>query len=80
MIWGQNGWSDPHEISWTSTTGEFIRAINGMHSSVVTGFKGTPDNPTEIYLNDPWRGQYTIATSEFLRRWGYFSVALSLDK
>lgn len=80
MIWGQNGWSDPHDISWTSSDGEYIRAINGMHSSVVIGFKGTPDNPEEIYLNDPWRAQYAISTKEFLRRWGYFSVALYLDK
>lgn len=79
MIWGQNGWSDPHDISWTSKDGTYIRAINGMHSSVVRGFKGTADNPTDIYLNDPWRGQYSIPVSEFLRRWGYFNVALFLQ-
>lgn len=80
MIWGQNGWSDPHDISWTTPDGVYIKAINGMHSSVVRGFAGTADNPTEIYLNDPWRGQYSISINEFLRRWGYFNIALILDK
>lgn len=80
MIWGQNGWSDPHDISWTTPDGVFIKAINGMHSSVVRGYAGTAENPTEIYLNDPWRGQYAIPVNEFLRRWGYFNTALVLDK
>lgn len=80
MIWGQNGWSDPHDISWTTPDGLYIKAINGMHSSVVRGFAGTADNPTDIFLNDPWRGQYSIPVKEFLRRWGYFNTALILDK
>ena len=79
MIWGQNGWSDPHDISWTATDGRYIYAINGMHSAVVRGFRGSQNNPTHILLNDPWRGQYTIPVNEFLRRWGYFSVALVVD-
>jgi uncharacterized protein YvpB len=79
MIWGQNGWSDPHDISWTSNDGTHITAINGMHSSVVRGFRGPENNPTQILLNDPWRGQYMITTKEFLRRWSYFSVALVID-
>jgi uncharacterized protein YvpB len=79
MTWGQNGWSTPRDISWTSTDGTFIHAINGMHSTVVRGFSGPENNPTEIYLNDPWRGQYAIATSEFMRRWNYFLMAMVVD-
>lgn len=79
MTWGQNGWSDPHDISWTATDGTSIRAINGMHSAVVHGYKGPDDNPTHIFINDPWRGQYTLETAEFMRRWKYFSVAMALD-
>jgi uncharacterized protein YvpB len=79
MTWGQNGWSDPHDISWTSSDGTYIHAINGMHSAVVRGFRGPEGNPTHILLNDPWRGQYAIPTDEFLRRWGYFNVALVVE-
>jgi len=79
MTWGQNGWSDPHDISWTSTDGTFIKAVNGMHSAVVRGYWGPDANPTKIFLNDPWRGQYEIATSEFMRRWGYYGMAMVVE-
>ena len=76
MIWGQNGWSDPHDISWTASDGTYIKAINGMHSAVVRGYTGPGDKPVSILLNDPWRGQYSIPTGEFVRRWNFFNVAL----
>jgi len=79
MIWGQNGWSDPHDISWTTKEGIRIKAVNGMHSSVVRGFRGKSSKPTHILLNDPWRGQYSITTSEFLRRWSFFDIAMVLE-
>jgi uncharacterized protein YvpB len=79
MIWGQNGWSDPHELSWTNPDGTQIYAINGMHSSVVRGYKGPKSNPTEIIINDPWRGISSITTAEFTRRWSYFTAALIVD-
>lgn len=79
MTWGQNGWSDPHDISWTATDGTFIKAINGMHSTVVRGYRGSVENPTLIYVNDPWRGQYTLEPNEFMRRWKYMGIALVID-
>lgn len=79
MIWGQNGWSNPHEISWTASDGTFIYAINGMHSYIVRGWRGPIENPTHILVNDPWRGVYALTTSEFVRRWNYFKVALIVD-
>jgi uncharacterized protein YvpB len=79
MIWGQNGWSDPHDISWTLPDLTYIRAINGMHSSAVIGFRGPSDNPTDIIINDPWRGYSTIPLAEFTRRWSYFKTALIID-
>jgi len=79
MIWGQNGWSDPHDISWTATDGTYIHAINGMHSYVIRGFRGTVTNPTHIFVNDPWRGQETLPINEFNRRWKYFMTAIVLD-
>ncbi len=79
MTWGQNGWSTPRDISWTSSDGTFIKAINGMHSVVVRGYSGPDNNPTNIYLNDPWRGQYAISTAEFMRRWNYFLMAMVVE-
>jgi uncharacterized protein YvpB len=79
MIWGQNGWSDPHELSWTNPDGTRIFAINGMHSSVVRGYKGPQSHPTAIIINDPWRGVTTLPTAEFTRRWSFFGAALIVD-
>jgi uncharacterized protein YvpB len=79
MVWGQNGWSDPHDISWTATDGTHVYAVNGMHSYIVRGFRGSADNPTHILVNDPWRGVYSLPTNEFMRRWNYFRVAMVVD-
>ncbi len=79
MIWGQNGWSNPHEISWTASDGTYIYAINGMHSYIVRGWRGPIENPTHILVNDPWRGVYALSTSEFVRRWNFFKIALIVD-
>lgn len=79
MVWGQNGWSNPHEISWTASDGTFIYAINGMHSYIVRGWRGPIENPTHILVNDPWRGVYALSTVEFVRRWNFFKVALIVD-
>lgn len=76
MVWGQNGWSDPHELSWTTADGTYIYAINGMHSYVVTGFTGEKDNPTSILVNDPWRGVRELPPDEFTKLWSYFNTAL----
>ncbi len=79
MTWGQNGWSDPHDISWRATDGAFIRAVNGMHSMVVRGYIGSSENPSRILVSDPWRGQYELNTSEFLRRWSYYKIAMVIE-
>ena len=79
MVWGQNGWSTPTDISWTATDGTYIYAISGMHSYLVTGFEGTKDNPTLIYVNDPWRGQITLTPATFNSRWSYFKTALVIE-
>lgn len=79
MIWGQNGWSDPHEISWTASDGTFIYAINGMHSYVVIGFRGPAANPTHILINDPWRGKSILTMADFLARWKYLRTAMVVE-
>ncbi|HDS11427.1 MAG TPA: hypothetical protein ENN77_00820 [Candidatus Wirthbacteria bacterium] len=79
MIWGQNGWSTPTWISWTTPDGTNIPAVSGMHSIVVKGYQGTPENPTSIYVNDPWRGPATLTVSKFKSNWSYFNVAMVVD-
>ncbi|HNT29871.1 MAG TPA: Ig-like domain-containing protein [bacterium] len=76
MIWGQNGWSTPTNISWTADDGTSIYAVSGMHSVVVKGFQGTPENPTAIYINDPWRGSTTLTVAKFKSNWSYFNMAM----
>jgi len=73
VIWWQNGWASPYDKSWNTPDGQYIRAINGMHSEVVIGFIGPVDNPTHIITNDPWRGRRTLTVSYFNSLWGYFN-------
>ncbi len=57
VIWRYNGESSNFNKSWTASDGTFVYAINGQHGSVVTGFKGSINNPTQFLLNDPWYGK-----------------------
>ncbi len=79
MTWGQNGWSNPYDISWTASDGTFIKAVNGMHSVVVRGYVGSTDNPRLIFVNDPWRGQYAMDTNTFMERWSYYKMAMVIE-
>lgn len=71
IIWGQNGWASATWKSWNSPTGQ-VNALNGMHSEVVIGFIGSPNNPSHILTNDPWRGRRTLTVDQFYGVWGYF--------
>jgi uncharacterized protein YvpB len=79
LVWAQNGWSDPHEISWDTPQGNHIYAINGMHSYVVKGFRGSVNSPTAVITNDPWRGESVLSIDEFTRLWNFFKVAMVID-
>jgi uncharacterized protein YvpB len=74
MVWWQNGWARPDNISWYTPGGQYIYAVNGMHSEVIVGFIGPSSNPTHIITNDPWRGRRTLTVSYFNYLWGaYFN-------
>lgn len=64
ILWWHNGVSNPEQLEWKSydTNGNevTITGINGMHSEVVIGYVGTPENPSQIIISDPWAS-----------RWGY---------
>lgn len=76
MVWGQNGWSSPTDISWTASDGTYIYAISGMHSYIVKGFVGDKANPSSIIINDPWRGEIYMTPSVFNYRWSFFKTAM----
>jgi hypothetical protein len=40
-----------------------------MHSEVVVGFVGKVDSPTNIILNDPWRGRRYLSLGTFNSLW-----------
>ncbi|MBU0708919.1 Ig-like domain-containing protein [Patescibacteria group bacterium] len=73
ILWWQNGWNDPDPISWHTPDGALIQGVEGMHSEVVIGFVGNKDNPDEIILNDPWRGERHYTQSHFLNLWKYYN-------
>lgn len=73
MLWWQNGWSTPTNVSWKTPEGKEIYAVNGMHSEIVIGFVGSSDNPTHMIVNDPWRGQRTLDVNYFKSLWSYFN-------
>lgn len=70
IIWRRNdtqgGTSD---ISWTASDGTYVKAITSQHGSVITGFRGSVDNPTAIYLNDPWYGPHWKSISDLDYKW-----------
>lgn len=68
IVYVYNGRSTPYgafELSGGYT------GFMGMHSEVVVGFTGRPDNPTSIITNDPWRGRRKYSIGSFLGVWGY---------
>jgi uncharacterized protein YvpB len=71
MVWWINGVWPAKELFWQSAEGQKVRAVNGVHVEVVTGFVGSPENPSVIYTNDPWRGyrQYNPEVFETLWKW-----------
>ncbi len=73
VTWGQNGWTTDTPRNWTATDGTYITGFSGMHSVVIVGCEGNPNNPTNIFIQDPWRKWGNkVTAAEMLRRWAYF--------
>ncbi len=56
IIWRYNGVSADYNLNWVAADGTYVNAINGQHGGVITGYRGTSDNPTQFQINDPWYG------------------------
>lgn len=70
IIWRYNGESANYDSDWVAGDGTYVDAINGQHGGVVTGFRGTPQNPTQLFLNDPWYGPFWVDINTFNYWWG----------
>lgn len=78
ILWWQNGYATPTQLSWTAPDGSKVTGVNGMHSEVVVGYIGSPENPSQIILSDPWASRWNnqyryININQFNGLWGYFN-------
>lgn len=55
----------PFELPGGST------GYKGMHSEVIVGYVGTPENPIQVITNDPWRGKRYLSPSHIKGVWSY---------
>lgn len=58
---------------WKTPSGVDVFAVAGEHTVVVVGFVGTPDNPSQIIVNDSLVGQVYWPRAFFDRKWATFS-------
>ncbi|WKZ31103.1 MAG: Ig-like domain-containing protein [Candidatus Dojkabacteria bacterium] len=70
ILWWYNRYSQPRG-AYTLPSG--VTGYMGMHSEIVYGFAGTPENPTAIYVMDPWRGYLTYDPATFYSNWAYLN-------
>ncbi|OGN00611.1 MAG: hypothetical protein A3F98_00510 [Candidatus Yanofskybacteria bacterium RIFCSPLOWO2_12_FULL_41_8] len=70
IIWGYLGRGRP--VSWKTPDGETVRAVNGEHTRVVYGYKGSAEKPEGFFVMDPIYGPAFWETSELLRNWDAF--------
>lgn len=68
IVWGTL--ASGRDISWKTREGDEIKAVFGEHTRIVTGFRGTPENPSLIYLLDPVYGPMRMSKDKFLKNWG----------
>lgn len=70
IVWGYLGRGRP--LSWQTPDGKKVSAINGEHTRVVYGFRGSPENPDGFFLMDPTYGAMYWEKNVFLRNWDAF--------
>lgn len=70
LVWGTLGSASPD--SWLTPAGQTINAWKGEHTRLVVGYRGNPDNPTSIILNDPIAGRLLWSVAKFKGNWSSF--------
>lgn len=64
IVWGFVG--NGKKISWISSDGTTIEAINGEHTRVAIGFAGPKELPKGFFLLDPIYGEIYFSSKKFL--------------
>ena len=67
IVWGYFGRYKAY--SWTSSSGTPVRAVNGEHTRIVTGFSGPVSAPTSFTIIDPIYGPAQWSTAKFVENW-----------
>jgi len=68
LLYLYNGYTQPRG-AFTLEGG--FTGYKGMHSEILVGYIGTPQNPQTIITNDPWRGKRYYYPSTFKGLWSY---------
>jgi hypothetical protein len=68
LLYVYNGYTQP-KGAFTLEGG--YTGYKGMHSEVLVGYVGTPQNPQTIITLDPWRGKRYYYPSTFKGLWSY---------
>lgn len=67
IMWGYYGRGGSR--LWRTSDGELVRAVNGEHTRVVTGFSGSVAAPTGFSLIDPISGPAYWSVQKFAENW-----------
>jgi uncharacterized protein YvpB len=70
IVWGYLGRGKP--LSWVTPDGNKIFAVNGEHTRVVYGFRGSAENPDGFFVMDPVYGHSYWEKNIFMRNWDAF--------
>ena len=68
VVWGNYGRTKMY--SWKTIDGFPVRAVNGEHVRVLTGFSGSVENPSSFSLMDPIYGPITWSRKKLKSNWG----------
>ena len=68
IVWGFSGKSG--SSIWQTPDGKTVHAVNGEHTRVVCGFRGSPSDPDGFFLMDPNCGLVYWPRRLFLSNWG----------
>ena len=64
-----------YEMSWYTPDGQYIKAYNGEHSVVITGFTGSLLNPGNFIIANPLTKTTTIPVKKFADKWSMFNYS-----
>ncbi len=70
VIWVYSHFGTP--TSWNTPDGTNIYAVRDEHAVVAVGFVGPTNNPTQMIINDPLKGQVYWSRASFDKKWNIF--------